>query len=67
MQTSVAENEIDFEGMMAGLRRLRYQGTIALEYVWVDWQECNRTDNISETILLRERLRAAARVIKEMA
>ena len=67
LQTSVAENEIDFEGMMAGLHRLRYQGTIALEYVWVDWQECNRTDNISETILLRERLRAAAKVFEEMA
>jgi hypothetical protein len=21
-------------------------------YVWIDWEDCNRTDNISETILL---------------
>lgn len=63
LQARVSENSIDFSGMMAGLHELDYKGTIALEYVWVDWEGCNRTDNISETILLRERLTAIAAVL----
>jgi sugar phosphate isomerase/epimerase len=59
LQTSVKENVIDFPGMLAGLQRLRYSGFLALEYVWADWNDCNRTDNISETILLRDLLKAA--------
>ncbi|MFP5266022.1 MAG: sugar phosphate isomerase/epimerase family protein [Acidobacteriota bacterium] len=58
LQTSVKENEIDFAGMMDGLQRLGYSGFLALEYVWIDWNGCNRTDNISETILLRRELEA---------
>ena len=60
LQASVQENTIDFEGMMKGLCEVKYEGAIALEYVWVDWEGCNRTDNISETILLRQRLRDMA-------
>lgn len=60
LQTSVAENTIDFEGMMSGLHSLRYAGKLALEYVWIDWQGCNLSDNVSETILLRRRLQEIA-------
>lgn len=60
LQTGLVENAIDFEGMIAGLRACDSCGKIALEYVWVDWEDCNRTDNISETILLRKRLMAIA-------
>jgi len=56
LQTPVNENEIDFCGMLDGLRKQRYEGQIAIEYVWADWQQCNRTDNVSETILLRRLL-----------
>lgn len=59
LQTSVAENEIDFPEIVAELRRLRYDGFLALEYVWIDWNGCNRTDNVSETVLLRAALQAA--------
>ena len=62
LQTSLAENAVDFEGMMAGLSGLQYPGKIALEYVWVEWQGCNRSDNLSETILLRQRLSEIAAV-----
>lgn len=57
LQVSVKENTIDFEAIVSGLRNNSYNGYICLEYVWADWQECNRTDNLSETILLREHLR----------
>jgi sugar phosphate isomerase/epimerase len=60
LQTSVVENEIDFAGMLSGLENEHYPGKIALEYVWVDWQGCNRCDNVSETVLLRQLLQRAA-------
>lgn len=56
LQTSLKENRIDFEGMLERLANRSYRGFLALEYVWTDWQGCNRTDNLSETILLREHL-----------
>jgi sugar phosphate isomerase/epimerase len=56
LQTPVEENAIDFPGMLAGLTRLGYDGFLALEYVWVNWMDCNRTDNVSETLLLRRAL-----------
>jgi len=60
LQTSVAENAIDFANMMAGLHTLDSKAKIALEYVWIDWEGCNRSDNLSETILLRDQLREIA-------
>jgi sugar phosphate isomerase/epimerase len=60
LQTSVAGNTIDFDGMMSGLHGQRYAGKVALEYVWIDWQGCNLSDNLSETILLRGRLQEIA-------
>ena len=60
LQTSVKENAIDFPGMLNRLQHLDYRGFLALEYVWVDWKDCNRTDNISETLLLRRALESAA-------
>ena len=68
LQTSVADSTIDFEGMMSGLYNRRYAGKLALEYVWVDWQGCNLSDNLSETILLRGRLqKIAAALIRSTA
>jgi sugar phosphate isomerase/epimerase len=60
LQTSLDENAIDFTGMINGLKRLDYAGFLTLEYVWVDWKGCNRTDNVSETILLRRALETVA-------
>jgi sugar phosphate isomerase/epimerase len=56
LQASLDENAIDFTGMLTGLQQLGYGGFLALEYVWVDWKGCNRTDNVSETLLLRRAL-----------
>ena len=59
IQTSLRDNEIDLERMIDALRSARYDGYLALEYVWLEWERCNECDNLSETILLRDRLRAA--------
>lgn len=60
LQTSLEENTIDFTGMMDRLKRLGYGGFLTFEYVWVDWKGCNRTDNVSETLLLRRALETVA-------
>ena len=65
LQANLADNNIDFEGMMSRLCANNYRGKIALEYVWVDWRGCNRSDNISETILLRQRLRDFAELYRK--
>jgi len=52
LQVACRENQIDFAGALRALKQAHYSGTIALEYVWVNWNQCNQTDNISETILL---------------
>jgi sugar phosphate isomerase/epimerase len=59
IQTSVRDSAIDFEQMVGALRAAGYDGYLALEYVWLEWENCNECDNLSETILLRDRLRAA--------
>ena len=46
LQTTVNENMIDFSGMLARLQSSAYSGFLALEYVWIDWKGCNRTDNV---------------------
>ena len=64
LQTSVQENTIDFPGMIQKLQPLGYDGFLALEYVWVDWKDCNRTDSVSETILLRRALESAGSITR---
>jgi sugar phosphate isomerase/epimerase len=57
LQTPVSENEIDFAGMVRRLLEQKYAGSLAIEYVWTEWERCNRTDNVSETIILRDQLK----------
>jgi sugar phosphate isomerase/epimerase len=56
MQTSAARNTTDFLKVIEQLKKHGYSGTICMEYCYIDWENCNRTDNVSETILLREQL-----------
>jgi sugar phosphate isomerase/epimerase len=60
LQTMIQENEIDFKTIMFGLNQIGYSGFICMEYVYVDWEGCNRTDNVSETIRLHELLKQIA-------
>ena len=59
LQAPIKENAIDFERALNALARVNYSGYLGVEYVWTDWERCNEVDNISETIQLRDRLRAA--------
>lgn len=58
LQTPVSENEIDFTGMVRRLQKQKYDGFLTVEYVWTEWGQCNRTDNVSETIQLRSQMEA---------
>ena len=59
IQASVSDNTIDFERVVGVLGAASYDGYLALEYVWLQWEHCNECDNLSESILLRDRLRGA--------
>lgn len=57
LQVPFKENGIDYTRAVRTLYAARYSGCIALEYVWIEWNECNRVDTLSETLLLRDHLR----------
>jgi sugar phosphate isomerase/epimerase len=57
LQTSFARNTIDYARVASLLYARGYQGWIGIEYVWIDWEQCNECDNLSETILYRDYFR----------
>ena len=63
LQSSLKENTINFSRVLKALNQHRFNGWIALEYVWIDWEHCNEVDVLSETILLGRHLADAAEKI----
>jgi len=59
LQTSFQKNTIDYARVLRAMRKAGYKGHVGVEYVWVDWEHCNEVDNLSETVLLRDFLRAS--------
>ncbi len=59
LQAPFKANTIDYARVAKLMQQSRYCGYIGIEYVWIDWEHCNEVDNISETILLRDHIRAA--------
>jgi len=57
-QCRTREGEIDFARIMSLLEKKAYAGYVALEYVWEQWQNNDRVDVLSETVLL-------SRILKE--
>lgn len=56
LQTSFAENTIDYEGVWRAMQSAHYTGWLGIEYVYIDWEQCNANDNLSETILFRDHM-----------
>lgn len=57
LQTSLAENEIDFARVLRKLAAIGYEHWICVEYAWTpNWEDCGRNDNISETVLTKRHL-----------
>jgi sugar phosphate isomerase/epimerase len=57
-QCGMRDNTIDYEAVIDRLQDAGYDGGLAVEYVWIDWEHMNECDNVSETIMMRDRLRA---------
>ncbi len=58
LQTSFSKNTIDYTRVASILQSFDYKGWMGIEYVYIDWEYCNECDNLSETILFRDYLRA---------
>jgi sugar phosphate isomerase/epimerase len=61
LQASFKDNTIDYARVLQAMRASSYNGYLGIEYVWIDWEHCNESDNLSETILFRDFLRAHMR------
>jgi len=59
LQASFEQNTIDYARVLRAMQKVNYRGYVGVEYVWIDWEHCNEVDNLSETIRLRDFLRAA--------
>lgn len=60
LQAPFQENAIDYARILQRMKELNYTGYVGVEYVWIDWEHCNEVDNLSETIQMRDHLRALA-------
>lgn len=58
LQSALPQNTIDYARVLRAMRKANYRGYIGVEYVWIDWEHCNEVDNLSETIQMRDLLRA---------
>lgn len=63
LQSSIKDNTIDFDRALRALNKHHFNGWIALEHVWIDWEHCNEVDVPSETVRLSEHLTTAAKKI----
>jgi sugar phosphate isomerase/epimerase len=62
LQCALAHNTIDYARVLRAMRKANYRGYVGVEYVWIDWEHCNEVDNLSETIQMRDFLRANTKV-----
>ncbi len=58
LQAKFGDNTIDYRRILQRLQETGYAGFFSIEYVWTEWQQLNETENISETILMRDFVRA---------
>jgi sugar phosphate isomerase/epimerase len=54
LQTSFAENVIDYGRIIERMGEIGYDGYFSFEYEWQDWHDNNKNENVCETILFRD-------------
>jgi sugar phosphate isomerase/epimerase len=57
LQTSFADNTINYKQVWRALQAADYKGWLGIEYIYIDWEHCNESDNLSETILFRDHMK----------
>ena len=65
MQAISEENETDYDLIVKTLVESNYRGGIACEYVWTKGWDCQRVDNVSETVLTRNYLKESLRKVHQ--
>ncbi len=58
MQVNFQENTIDYRDILQRLMAQGYDAYFSIEYVWIDFWDCNRTENTMETIQFRDFVQA---------
>ena len=54
LQASFKNNTIDYAHILEVMNDTGYSGFIGIEYIWIDWENCNEVDNIAEVIQMRD-------------
>ena len=63
LQANFTDNVIDYRRILRQMKQVGYNGWLGVEYVRTEWERCNESDNLSETILYRDFLRKVMREI----
>ncbi len=58
LQTSFKKNMIDYKKILEVMKYTGYGGYLGIEYIWMDWENCNEVDNVAEIIQFRDYLKA---------
>ena len=61
LQVNFDQDVVDYKRVYRSMQTAGYRGWVGIEYVRTDWQRCNESDNLSETILYRDLFRGLAR------
>lgn len=67
LQVGMKSNVIDYEHVVDGLHAVGFTGFLITEYLWIDLAGYSECDTLSETILMRDRLRNAASGVRRAA
>jgi len=59
LQTVLSENSIDYRRIVQRMKQAGYSGFIGVEYIWMEWENCNRSDNVSESLMLMKLMKEA--------
>ena len=60
LQVNFDQNTIDYRRVFRAMQETGYGGWVGIEYVWTEWERCNESDNLSETIRYRDLFRQLA-------
>jgi sugar phosphate isomerase/epimerase len=56
LQTIAEENTIDYENVVRSMIETDYPGYVGIEFIWMEWEDGNRVDNVSETLLMKRQI-----------
>lgn len=64
LQTSFKDNKIDYKRVLEVMKDTGYSGYLGIEYIWIDWENCNKVDNVAEVIQFRDYFKSEMKKVK---